>query len=116
MPENNHRDNSTRPGGVIRRRRFINRRNTILVAIGLVCAVVALVLVGLLARLGRFQEAIEVSIEHLEPGPDPLACPSLIQLCQLAGEFGQLRKLTRERGDLLNFTAAALQAPKTVGS
>jgi len=75
------------------------------------------VLVGLLARLGRFQEAIEVSIEHLpQPGPDPLACPSLIQLCQLAGEFGQLRKLTRERGDLLNFTAAALQAPKTVGS
>ncbi|HSQ23481.1 MAG TPA: translocation/assembly module TamB domain-containing protein, partial [Pyrinomonadaceae bacterium] len=53
MPENNHRDNSTKPSGVIRRRRFINRRNTIIVAIGLVCAAIALVLVGLLAyRLG----------------------------------------------------------------
>src|SRR5512143_2124585 len=53
MPDNNHRDNSTKPSGVIRRQRFINRRNTIIVAIGLVCAAIALVLVGLLAyRLG----------------------------------------------------------------
>jgi hypothetical protein len=68
------------------------------------------VLVGLLARLGRFQEAIQLSIERLaEAGPDQLSCPSLIQLCQLAGDFGQLRKLALERGDLLNFTAAMLQ-------
>jgi hypothetical protein len=68
------------------------------------------VLVGLLARLGRFREAIELSIERLpEAGPDQLSCPSLIQLCQLAGDFEQLRRLARERGDLLNFTAAMLQ-------
>jgi translocation and assembly module TamB len=53
MPENNQRDNSPKPSEVIRRRRFINQRNTIIVAIGLTCAVIALVLVGLLAfRLG----------------------------------------------------------------
>jgi hypothetical protein len=53
MPENNHRDNPATPSEVIRRRRFINRRNTIIVAIGMVCAAIALVLVGLLAfRLG----------------------------------------------------------------
>ena len=53
MPENNHRDNSPKPSEVIRRRRFINRRNTIIVAIALVCATIALILVGLLAfRLG----------------------------------------------------------------
>src|SRR3954468_20608573 len=61
MPEDNQRENSPRPEGMNRltprpaapRRRFINRRNTILVAIGLVCAAIALVLVGLLAyRLG----------------------------------------------------------------
>src|ERR1043166_7954316 len=35
------------------RRRFITRRNTIIAAIGLVCAVIALLLVGLIAyRLG----------------------------------------------------------------
>jgi translocation and assembly module TamB len=61
MPEENHRDNS--PGErevkqppvaeTRRRRRFINRRNTILVVIGLACAVIALLLVGLLGyRLG----------------------------------------------------------------
>jgi hypothetical protein len=53
MPENNQRDNSPKPREVIRRRRFINRRNTIIVAIGMICATIALVLVGLLAfRLG----------------------------------------------------------------
>src|SRR6185369_12487358 len=53
MPENNQRDNSPKPSEVIRRRRFINRRNTIIVAIGMICAAIALVLVGLLAfRLG----------------------------------------------------------------
>src|SRR5262249_9054723 len=61
MPENNHRDNPAEPGGpvrlptssVVRRRRFINRRNTIIALIGLVCGAIALVLVALLAyRLG----------------------------------------------------------------
>ena len=53
MPENNQRDNSPKPSEVVRRRRFINRRNTIIVAIGLACAAIALVLLGLLAfRLG----------------------------------------------------------------
>ena len=53
MPENNHHDNSAKPSKVIRRRRFINRRNMIIVAVGLACAAIALVLVGLLAyRLG----------------------------------------------------------------
>lgn len=61
MPEDKQRDNSSSrqgetkptPTATVRRRRFINRRNAILVAIGLTCAAIALVLVGLLAfRLG----------------------------------------------------------------
>lgn len=52
MPENNHRDTPTKPSAV-RRRRFINRRNTIIVAVGMICATIALILIGLLAfRLG----------------------------------------------------------------
>jgi len=64
MPEDNHRDHPPGEGpsetevkpatqSAAARRRFISRRNTVLVAIGLVCAVTALVLVGLLLyRLG----------------------------------------------------------------
>ncbi|MBI3695162.1 MAG: hypothetical protein HY238_10040 [Acidobacteria bacterium] len=67
-------------------------------------------LVGLLARLKRYPEAIEVSLEHLrDADPSQLACPSALQLCQLAGDFTRLRKLAQERGDLLSFTAATLQ-------
>ncbi len=72
----------------------------------------AQVLVGLLARLERYSEAIEVSIKHL-PHPDPseLTCPSVPQLCQLAEDYKGLMKLAREKRDLLSFTAAVLQTP-----
>ncbi|HEY6392971.1 MAG TPA: hypothetical protein VIX89_16940 [Bryobacteraceae bacterium] len=63
--------------------------------------------VALLVRLKRYREAIEFSIEHLsEVPPDQLACPSVLQLCQLAGDYDLLRKLARDRGDLLSFVAA----------
>ncbi len=68
-------------------------------------------LVMLLARLGRYGEAIDVSLEHLRDAhplrPD---CPSVFQLCQLAGDYGRLRDLARERGDLLHFAAGSMQA------
>jgi hypothetical protein len=69
----------------------------------------AQVLVELLTRLDRYGEAIQVSLEHLS-GADPaqLTCPSVFQLCQMAGDYEQLRKLARERGDLLRFAAAAI--------
>jgi hypothetical protein len=71
----------------------------------------AQVVVRLLARLGRYAEAIEVSLEHLrEVDPAQLSCPSVLQLCQLAGDHKLLMKLAKERGDLLNFAAGAFQA------
>ena len=70
----------------------------------------AQVLVGLLARLGRYAEAIDVSLAHLhDAGLSPLQCPSVFQLCQMAGDYGRLRALARERGDLLHFAAGAMQ-------
>ena len=67
-------------------------------------------LVGLLARLKRYPEAIEFSLDHLrDADPSQLACPSLLQLCQLAGDYVQLRELAQEQGDLLSFAAASLQ-------
>jgi hypothetical protein len=65
------------------------------------------VLVALLVRMKRYREAIEFSMEHLGDVPaEQLACPSVLQLCQLAGDYDLLRKLARERGDLLSFVAA----------
>src|ERR1041385_4688027 len=59
MPEENQSNNQAPPNDrpaspqPTARRRFITRRNTIIAAIGLVCAVIALLLVGLIAyRLG----------------------------------------------------------------
>jgi len=70
----------------------------------------AQVLVGLLARLGRYREAIEASLEYLrDADSSQLACPSAMQLCQLAGDYGRLLALSREQNDLLGFTAALLQ-------
>jgi hypothetical protein len=68
-------------------------------------------LVGLLVRLERYHDAVEIAIHHLsDVPPDQLACPSIFQLCQLAGDTERLKELARQRGDLLSFAAAAIQS------
>jgi hypothetical protein len=70
----------------------------------------AQILVGLLARLERYNEAIDVSVQRLSGiSPSELACPSVLQLCFLAGDYDRLRSLARERGDLLHYTAGAIK-------
>jgi hypothetical protein len=67
-------------------------------------------LVTLLVRLDRYTEAIDVSLDYLRDlEPARLQCPSVFQLCQMAGDYGRLRELARERGDLLHFAAGAMQ-------
>jgi hypothetical protein len=68
------------------------------------------VLIELLIRLGRYAEAIQASLEFFpNSNAAPLSCPSAIQLCQMAGDYRQLRELAREHGDLLAFSAAVIQ-------
>ncbi len=68
------------------------------------------VLIELLIRLGRHAQAIQTSLEFFpNSSAAPLSCASAIQLCQMAGDYRQLRKLARERGDLLAFSAAVIQ-------
>ena len=68
------------------------------------------VLVELLARLGRYQEAIRISEEHLaEVSSAYLTCPNTRELCQLAGDFERLMATARRQGDLLSFAAGLLQ-------
>ena len=69
----------------------------------------AQVLVMLLTRLKRYREAIEVSLDHLgDHNQNQLPCPTIPELCQLAGDYDSLREVARDRRDMLNFTAAAI--------
>jgi hypothetical protein len=71
----------------------------------------AQILVGLLVRHKRYREAVQISLEHLSGiAPNQLACPTVIQLCQLAGDSERLKELARARGDLLSFVAGAIQS------
>lgn len=68
------------------------------------------VLVGLLVRLKRYDKAVQITLRHLGDVPaHQLACPNLFQLCQLAGDTKRLKELGRARGDLLSFTAGAIE-------
>lgn len=70
----------------------------------------AQVLVGLLVRLGRLDEAIELAADRLGDLPDSaLMCPGVATLCQKAGQPDRLARIARDHGNLVNYTAALLQ-------
>ncbi len=71
----------------------------------------AQILINLLVRVDRFREALDISLEYL-PGAhaSEIACPTAQQLCELAGDFDRLAELARERGDVLTYVAAHLEA------
>jgi hypothetical protein len=69
----------------------------------------AQVLVGLLARLERYADAIAVSLEFLRDLPaGQLACPTISQLCTMAQDRERLKTLAHEQDDVLSFTAAVV--------
>jgi hypothetical protein len=71
----------------------------------------AQVLVRLLLRLGRLEEAIEVAAEHLAGLPESaLICPTVAQLCAQAGQPARLAQIARDQRDLVHYLAAVLQA------
>ena len=71
----------------------------------------AQVLVMLLARSKRYREALDISLEYLsDQNPHQLICPTVAQLCQLAGDYKCLQAVAQRQGDMLNFTAAAIGA------
>ncbi len=73
----------------------------------------AQVLVGLLARLDRLDEAIEVASEHLAEIPESaLICPGAATLCQRAGRPDRLAQIALDHGNLVNYTAALLETGK----
>jgi hypothetical protein len=70
------------------------------------------VYVALLARLKRYDEAIAASIQFLPPGTRTSGfAPNLLELSRLAGNYGPLMEVCRERGDLVSFAAGLLAKP-----
>jgi hypothetical protein len=68
-------------------------------------------LVNLLAHVGQIDAAIDVAAQHLANVPESaLACPSIAQLCERAGQPDRLARIARDQGDLVTFTAALLEA------
>ena len=69
------------------------------------------VLVELLCRLGRHTDAIRAFRRHLSTAPpERLSCPTLPQLCELAGDFDQLKMVAKEQSDPLSYLAGAIKA------
>jgi hypothetical protein len=69
----------------------------------------AQVLVNLLVRLGRVDDAVEVSRRYLaSTSGQQLACPSLVELCQMAGNFQVLSETARAQGDSVHYLAGLL--------
>ena len=76
-----------------------------------VVSLAAQALVGLLARLARYDEALEVALAHFpNVGSADLACPAAPELCRLARRYDRLKEIARERGDWLSYAAATLDA------
>lgn len=68
------------------------------------------VLVELLIRLGRHHDAIGAFRRYLmEAAPDDLSCPSILQLCQMAGDYEQLKQVAKQQSDPLSYVAALIQ-------
>ena len=69
----------------------------------------AQILIVLLGRLKRYKQAVEISVMYLA-GADQtqLACPSVLQLCYLAEDPGQMMAIAKQKQDLLGFTAGLL--------
>jgi hypothetical protein len=67
-------------------------------------------LITLLTRLGRYSEAVDVSLQYLM-GIDPgyLSCASAVQLCELAGDHQRMKTVAKCQDDLLSYAAATLQ-------
>jgi hypothetical protein len=68
------------------------------------------VYIALLARLGRYGEALDASARLLPAGVRTTDfAPGLLELARLGGEYERLMQICRERGDVVGFAAALLQ-------
>lgn len=66
--------------------------------------------VDLLARLGRYEEALTEAIRLTPAGAQPIGyAPSLIELAKLSGNFDAVLAYCEQKGDLLGYAAAMVE-------
>ena len=71
----------------------------------------AQLVVNLLVKLGRHQEALDVFLKYLrQADPTQMSCPNAVQLCQMAAAYDRLKEVSLQDNDLLSFAAASLQS------
>lgn len=71
----------------------------------------AQVLVNLLLRLNRLDEALVVSRRHLAATDGrQISCPSIGELCQRAKDYRTMTEVAREQGDAVHFVAGLIEA------
>ena len=71
------------------------------------------VLVNLLLRLDRGEEAVAVARKHLAQAAAEgrqLSCPGLSELCQRYRAYDTLAEVAREQGDVVHFLAGRIAA------
>lgn len=69
------------------------------------------VLIDLLSRCGRHQEAINAFAKRVMPGARTMGIsPTLLQLSQRLGKFDSMLEICKQRDDLLSYAAARLRA------
>lgn len=72
------------------------------------------VYIALLARLGRYDEAIEASARLVPPGARVSGfAPSMFEISRRSGHFERLLDVCRQRGDLVGFAAALVEQQQT---
>ena len=72
------------------------------------------VYVDLLARVGRYREAIAAAIQLSPAGVQPSGyAPSLLELAQKAGDYAAVLAYCKDRGDMLGYAAGLVQANAT---
>jgi hypothetical protein len=73
----------------------------------------AQVLVNLLLRLGRLDEALAVARRHLAAADGrQISCPSIGELCQRAKDYRTMAEVAREQGDAVHFVAGLIEAKR----
>ena len=72
------------------------------------------VLVNLLLRLNRPDEALAISRQRLAAiGEGRLSCPSFVELCQRTGNYQALAEVARAQGHAINFVAGLLESQRS---
>lgn len=67
--------------------------------------------IDLLARVGRVEEAIQITIDKVKPGQRTMGhAPSLLELCERISDYSTLVAACRGADDVLGFATGLLQA------